>query len=138
MNLYYDLNRPRSYKRPDWYAVPDVPHLYGDEREPRLNYVIWQEKAAPFVVVELLSPSTEDEDPGRTQREPDESPTKWEVYEQILGTLGMHPLLWPLFLNESLYPGVLPGLYQFALLALRGIEMLGLGIFILLFFGFRV
>ncbi len=85
MNLYYDLNRPRSYKRPDWYAVLDVPHLYGDEREPRMSYVIWQEKAAPSVVVELLSPSTEDEDMGRTQREPDEPPTKWEVYEQILG-----------------------------------------------------
>ncbi len=84
MNLYYDPNRLGSYKRPDWYAVLDVPHLYG-EQDPRLSYVIWDEKSVPFVAVELLSPGTEDEDLGRTQREPDEPPTKWEVYEQILG-----------------------------------------------------
>ncbi|MCP4350879.1 MAG: Uma2 family endonuclease [Desulfobacterales bacterium] len=85
MNLYYDVNRLGSYKRPDWYAVLDVPHLYGKKLEPRLSYVVWQEKAVPFIVVELLSPSTEDEDLGRTHRKPDEPPTKWEVYEQILG-----------------------------------------------------
>ena len=50
----------------------------------RLSYVMWQEGPAPYVVVELLSPSTEHEDLGHTEREPDEPPTKWTVYEQIL------------------------------------------------------
>ncbi len=85
LNLYYDVNCPRNYKRPDWYAVLDVPYLYGEEREIRLSYVMWREKIVPFIAVELLSPGTEDEDLGLTQRESDEPPTKWEVYEQILG-----------------------------------------------------
>ncbi|WP_421657934.1 Uma2 family endonuclease [Leptothermofonsia sp. ETS-13] len=50
----------------------------------RLNYVVWQEGVNPFVVVELLSPGTEDEDLGRTTRDSNSPPTKWEVYEQIL------------------------------------------------------
>jgi hypothetical protein len=36
------------------------------------------------VIVELLSPGTEKEDLGRTSRETDQPPTKWEVYERIL------------------------------------------------------
>ncbi|MDM8523918.1 Uma2 family endonuclease [Desulfococcaceae bacterium HSG8] len=83
LNLYYDVTSPLSYKRPDWYAIPGVPYLYGD-REGRLSYVIWQEKTEPFVAVELLSPGTENEDLGLTQRKPGKPPTKWEVYEQIL------------------------------------------------------
>lgn len=50
----------------------------------RLSYVIWQESVAPFLVVELLSPGTEDEDLGETLREINKPPTKWEVYERIL------------------------------------------------------
>jgi hypothetical protein len=38
----------------------------------------------PFIVVELLSPGTEQEDLGQTLREVSQPPTKWEVYEQIL------------------------------------------------------
>jgi hypothetical protein len=49
-----------------------------------MSYVIWQEGVAPFLVVELLSPGTEQEDLGATQRTPEEPPTKWEVYERIL------------------------------------------------------
>ncbi len=45
---------------------------------------MWQEKVAPFLVVELLSPGTEDEDLGRLVREIGKPPLKWEVYEQIL------------------------------------------------------
>jgi hypothetical protein len=45
---------------------------------------MWQELVSPFVVVELLSPGTEDEDLGRTVRQQGKSPTKWQVYEQIL------------------------------------------------------
>lgn len=36
------------------------------------------------MVVELLSPGTEDEDLGRTEREVNQPPTKWQVYEQFL------------------------------------------------------
>lgn len=46
--------------------------------------MVWQERLAPYVVVELLSPGTEDEDLGRTLWDMDKAPTKWVVYEQIL------------------------------------------------------
>ena len=85
LNLYYDVRQPTWYKRPDWYAVLDVPYLY-EEQDIRLSYVLWQEGAIPYVVVELLSPGTEQEDLGLAKkRESGQPPTKWEVYEQILG-----------------------------------------------------
>ncbi len=83
MNLYYDVKHPKWYKRPDWFAVVGVPSLY-EERDMRLSYVVWDEKINPLVVVELLSPGTEDEDLGETLGEPGKPPTKWEVYESIL------------------------------------------------------
>ncbi|WP_017325411.1 Uma2 family endonuclease [Synechococcus sp. PCC 7336] len=83
LNLYYDLDRPQWYKRPDWFGVVGVPRLY-DESDLRLSYVIWQEGVSPFVVVELLSPGTEREDLGKTQPQQDRPPTKWQVYEQVL------------------------------------------------------
>jgi Uma2 family endonuclease len=83
LNIYYDLKHPLWHKRPDWFAVVDVDRFYG-QRDLRLSYVIWQEKVRPFVVVELLSEGTEDEDLGRSIRAIHEPPTKWQVYEQIL------------------------------------------------------
>lgn len=83
LNLYYDLRHPLWHKRPDWFAVVGVPRLY-ENRDLRRSYVIWQEEVSPAIVVELLSPGTEDEDLGRTERNEDSPPTKWEVYEQIL------------------------------------------------------
>lgn len=83
LNLYYDLRHTNWYKRPDWFAVVGVNRFY-EQREARLSYVIWQEGVAPFIVVELLSPSTEKEDLGQTLRSIDKPPTKWEVYEKIL------------------------------------------------------
>ncbi|MDY7024699.1 MAG: Uma2 family endonuclease, partial [Cyanobacteriota bacterium] len=83
LNLYYDLTHPLWYKRPDWFAVVGISRLYDDE-DLRLSYVIWQEQISPLIVVELLSPGTEDEDLGQTQRQPGKPPTKWVVYEQIL------------------------------------------------------
>jgi Uma2 family endonuclease len=83
LNLYYDVHHPLWHKRPDWFAVLDVPRLYG-ERDLRLSYVVWQEGVMPFIVVELLSPKTEKEDLGQTLREVNEPPGKWEVYERIL------------------------------------------------------
>lgn len=83
INLYYDLEHPQWYKRPDWFGVVGVPKLYRG-RDLRLSYVTWQERVNPFVVVELLSPGTEAEDLGERERDSDRPPTKWEVYEQIL------------------------------------------------------
>ncbi len=84
LNLYYDPNHPQWHKRPDWFVVAGVPRLY-DHKELRLSYVIWQEGVRPLVVVELLSPSTRNEDLGNTQAQPNSPPTKWQVYEHILG-----------------------------------------------------
>jgi Uma2 family endonuclease len=83
INLYYDLRHLNWYKRPDWFAVVGVSRLY-EGRDLRNSYVMWQELVSPFVVVELLSPGTEDEDLGRTVRQLEKPPTKWQVYEQIL------------------------------------------------------
>ncbi|MBE9175000.1 Uma2 family endonuclease [Synechocystis salina LEGE 06155] len=83
LNLYYDSRHLQWYKRPDWFGVLGVSRLY-EERDLRLSYVIWQESVDPFVVVELLSPGTEQEDLGKTVGEINKPPTKWEVYERIL------------------------------------------------------
>ncbi|NEP90533.1 MAG: Uma2 family endonuclease [Okeania sp. SIO2C2] len=83
MNLYYDVKHPKWYKRPDWFAVVGVPRWY-EQSDMRLSYVVWDEKINPLVVVELLSPGTEDEDLEETIGEVGKPPTKWEVYESIL------------------------------------------------------
>ncbi|WP_204104434.1 MULTISPECIES: Uma2 family endonuclease [Spirulina sp. CCY15215] len=83
LNIYYDENNTRRYKRPDWFGVVGVSQLY-EEQDLRLSYVIWQEGVNPFIVVELLSPSTQAQDLGQVASDPDGKPTKWEVYEEIL------------------------------------------------------
>jgi len=102
LNLYYNVRHPLWYKRPDWFLVLDVPRLYEDT-DLRSSYVVWQEGANPFIVVELLSPGTEKEDLGdfaaSEEVNPSEAsetqesngqptraipPRKWEVYERIL------------------------------------------------------
>lgn len=83
LNLYYDYNHFNWYKRPDWFVAVGVSKLY-QERELRLSYVMWQEQVSPMVVVELISPGTEDEDLGITLSKPQKPPTKWQVYEQIV------------------------------------------------------
>jgi len=83
LNLYYDVRNHLWYKRPDWFAVLGVTRS-NQQKDLRLSYVIWQEGVAPFIVVELLSPGTEQEDLGQTLREVNKPPTKWQVYEQIL------------------------------------------------------
>jgi Uma2 family endonuclease len=83
LNLYYDIRHTGWYKRPDWFLCLGV--TPGETQEAlRWSYVIWQEGVAPFLVVELLSPGTEDEDLGRTVRAIGKPPTKWEVYERML------------------------------------------------------
>jgi Uma2 family endonuclease len=78
--IYYDSQKPKLYKRPDWFGVVGVPRLVD---QGRLSYVFWQEGRAPTVMVELLSENTQEEDQGLTPRG-QETPTKWEVYETIL------------------------------------------------------
>jgi Uma2 family endonuclease len=83
LNLYYDSRHTRWYKRPDWFLCLGVTSS-DQQQDLRLSYVIWHEWVTPFLVVELLSPGTEDEDLGQTLREVNQPPTKWQVYEQIL------------------------------------------------------
>lgn len=83
LNLYYDVRHPLWHKRPDWFAVLGVPRLF-DGHDLRLSYVMWQESIFPYLVVELLSPGTENEDLGVSLRTEEHPPTKWTVYEQIL------------------------------------------------------
>lgn len=83
MNLYYDEDHTSWYKRPDWFGVIGVPRLY-DDYDMRWSYVVWDENVVPLIVVELLSPGTEKDDLGKTLRDVNEPPTKWEVYESIL------------------------------------------------------
>lgn len=89
MNLYYDPRHTNWYKRPDWFAVVGVPRLY-EQRDIRLSYVVWQEGVNPFVVVELLSPGTEDEDLGdqpmqnRQSNEQNSSPNDYGIWASIL------------------------------------------------------
>ncbi|MFN4859262.1 MAG: Uma2 family endonuclease [Pseudanabaena sp.] len=83
LNLYYDPRHTTWYKRPDWYMVLGVPRA-NEQNELRLSYLIWQEGVPPFLVVELLSLGTEDEDLGQRLREINQPPRKWEVYERIL------------------------------------------------------
>lgn len=83
LNLYYDPRNTGWYKRPDWFAVVGVSRLYQGQ-DLRLSYVTWQEGVRPVVVVELLSPGTENEDLGKRETQ-GKQPGKWQVYEQILG-----------------------------------------------------
>ncbi len=83
LNVYYDVRHPQWYKRPDWFAVLGIPSS-TTQQDLRLSYVVWQEGVTPFLVVELLSPGTEDEDLGQMLRDADQPPTKWNVYERIL------------------------------------------------------
>ncbi len=83
LNLYYDGRHPQWYKRPDWFLALDV-SIGNQQQDMRWSYVMWQEFVSPFLVIELLSPGTEDEDLGRNIREIGKPPIKWEVYERLL------------------------------------------------------
>lgn len=63
MNLYYDVRHTQWHKRPDWFLVVGISRLYEDT-DLRASYVVWQEGVNPFLVVELLSPGTANEDLG--------------------------------------------------------------------------
>ena len=63
LNLYYDVRHSQWHKRPDWFLVVGTSRLY-EQTDLRASYVVWQEGVNPFVVVELLSPGTANEDLG--------------------------------------------------------------------------
>ena len=83
LNLYYDVHHTQWYKRPDWFLALGVTVAERIE-DLRWSYVVWQEGVNPFVVIELLSPGTENDDLGEKLREIGKPPMKWEVYERIL------------------------------------------------------
>jgi Uma2 family endonuclease len=109
LNLYYDSRHLSWYKRPDWFLALGVSRLYDGE-DLRASYVMWQEGVSPSIVIEFLSPGTEQEDLGENSPEdleppaqsPDDEqltengaasndqkirekpPRKWDVYERIL------------------------------------------------------
>jgi Uma2 family endonuclease len=88
LNLYYDSAQTAWYKRPDWFLCIGVQRLYKGLVK-RSSYVMWEEKIAPTIVIEFLSPGTEAEDLGRftskTQRSKlGKPPAKFVVYEEIL------------------------------------------------------
>ncbi|HMV50711.1 MAG TPA: Uma2 family endonuclease [Blastocatellia bacterium] len=82
LNIYYDVHNFSRYERPDWFAVVGLPK--PEQPVLRMSYVIWQEELSPVVAVELLSPSTEKNDLGRTLRDVSSKPTKWDAYEHWL------------------------------------------------------
>jgi Uma2 family endonuclease len=96
LHIYYDVNHPKWYKRPDWFLVIGVDFLYK-KIAPRQSYLMWQEEVNPLIVVELLSPGTAKEDLGENItkaelemdkdveiKEPKSPTPKWEVYEKLL------------------------------------------------------
>jgi Uma2 family endonuclease len=119
LNLYYDPQHLRWYKRPDWFMVLGVPRFYEDV-DLRASYVIWQEEVSPLVVVELLSPGTEDEDLGENELEDNapgngvssstKPPSKWQVYEQILQV--PHYIIFSRYTNQMRYFRLEEGVYQ--------------------------
>jgi Uma2 family endonuclease len=98
LNVYYDVKHPQWYKRPDWFVALGVTRSQSQE-DLRLSYVMWQEGVVPFLVVELLSPGTEDEDLGQTLQDVEKPPTKWNVYERVLRV--------PYYVVFSRYTGVM-------------------------------
>jgi Uma2 family endonuclease len=64
LNLYYDENHQKWYKRPDWFLAVGVSRMY-DGDDLRRSFVVWQEGKVPDVVVEFLSAGTAAEDLGR-------------------------------------------------------------------------
>ena len=74
MFVYYSLEqaRNRDYKGPDFFVVKGV-----DRTRQRRSWIVWQEGGRyPDVIIELLSPTTADEDLG----------PKKDLYEQVFKT----------------------------------------------------
>jgi Uma2 family endonuclease len=57
--LFYERGNKRRHISPDVFVVKGVP------KGPRLNYILWEERKPPRVVIELTSSSTRHEDTHR-------------------------------------------------------------------------
>jgi Uma2 family endonuclease len=55
--LYYERGNPRRHVSPDIFVVRGIPKL-----PPRRRYLVWEEKKAPDLIIELTSSTTVDED----------------------------------------------------------------------------
>ena len=82
LNLYYDPQNTRFYKRPDWFLALNVDRGTS-QKDLRWSYVTWHEPPL-YLVAEFLSPGTEAEDLGQIIRGADRPPVKWDVYERFL------------------------------------------------------
>jgi Uma2 family endonuclease len=58
--LYYEEGNPRRHVSPDVFVVHGIPKL-----PPRRRYLVWEERKAPDLIIELTSTSTVDEDQER-------------------------------------------------------------------------
>ncbi len=68
MMMYYERGNPRRHVAPDIFFVRGVP------KHMRENYLVWRERRAPQVVIELTSRSTRRED----------TDTKFALYRDVL------------------------------------------------------
>ncbi|MDB9529832.1 Uma2 family endonuclease [Oscillatoria sp. CS-180] len=127
LNVYYDEAHTLWHKRPDWFLAVDVPRLYDGNL--RLSYVVWQEQQTPRVVVEFLSPRTEQDDLGRFYEErdqvkppssfpigpevpevQDQPPSTVDVYEQYLRV--PHYIVYSRYTQRLRYFKLTEGAYQ--------------------------
>ncbi|MDJ0838580.1 MAG: Uma2 family endonuclease [Acidobacteriota bacterium] len=81
LDIHFDKDHPHRHKRPDWFLALGTSPVYNAMN--RKSYLIWHEKVRPYLVLEILSKSTEKEDLGLTDTR-DGVPTKWQVYQDIL------------------------------------------------------
>ncbi|MDJ0836291.1 MAG: Uma2 family endonuclease [Acidobacteriota bacterium] len=81
LNIHFDKNNPHWHKQPDWFLALGTSPVFNAMK--RKSYLIWQERVRPYLVLEILSKSTEKEDLG-TADSKEYVPSKWVVYEDIL------------------------------------------------------
>ena len=125
MFIYYSLQqaRNRDYRGPDFFVVKDIDGSY-----PRQKWVVWEENGRyPDVIIELMSPSTAQEDLGRKKELYERTfhtaeyfcydPEEQRLYGWRLGEPGYLPLrvneqgcVWSAQLDAWL--GTRPGLYH--------------------------
>jgi Uma2 family endonuclease len=87
--IYWEHTNPPGLgcKSPDWYVVPDVPHLLDGLW--RRSYVLWQELVPPLILLEYAS------DGGEEERDATPRRGKFWVYERRI-----RPAFYGIFLPE--------------------------------------
>jgi Uma2 family endonuclease len=66
--LFYEEGNKRKHVSPDAFVV------FGVKKQPRLNYLLWEEKVSPQFIAEITSSSTKNED----------KKTKFVLYRDII------------------------------------------------------